>query len=108
MRTRYPLDRRLSASQSRSGRCEEKKNLLPLPRIELRPYSPYWPLYLLSYPEVTPAVSLYLYFSVVYFKCSVQNRDRLESTMWLDKVMDEPWRKIRGRWGKLRKKKNKE
>jgi hypothetical protein len=37
---RYPLDRRLGGPQSRSGRCGEEKNLLPLPGIELRPPSP--------------------------------------------------------------------
>jgi hypothetical protein len=30
----YPLDRRLGGPQSRSGRCGEEKNLLPLPGIE--------------------------------------------------------------------------
>jgi hypothetical protein len=33
---RYPLDRKLRRPQSRSGRCGEKKNLLPLPGIEPR------------------------------------------------------------------------
>jgi hypothetical protein len=30
----YPLDRRLDGPQNLSGRCGEKKNLLPLPGIE--------------------------------------------------------------------------
>jgi hypothetical protein len=36
----YPFDRRLDGLQSRSGRCEEEKNLVSLPGIELRPSSP--------------------------------------------------------------------
>jgi hypothetical protein len=36
---RYPLDRRLGGRQSRSERCGEKKNLLPLPGIGPRPFS---------------------------------------------------------------------
>jgi hypothetical protein len=31
---KYPLDRRLSVPQSRSGICGVEKNLLPLPGIE--------------------------------------------------------------------------
>jgi hypothetical protein len=37
---RYPLGRRLGGPQSQSGRCGEKKNLLLLPGIELRFFSP--------------------------------------------------------------------
>jgi hypothetical protein len=33
---RYPFHGRLGGPQSRSGRCEVEKNLLPLPGIELR------------------------------------------------------------------------
>jgi hypothetical protein len=33
---RYPLYRKLRGPQSRSGSCEEKKNLLPLPGSEPR------------------------------------------------------------------------
>jgi hypothetical protein len=36
---RYPLDRRLGESQSRSGRCGEEKHLA-LPGIEPEPSSP--------------------------------------------------------------------
>jgi hypothetical protein len=36
---RYPLDRRLGGPQSRSGSCEEGKNLLHLPIIKPRPSS---------------------------------------------------------------------
>jgi hypothetical protein len=35
----YPLNRRLAGHRSRSGRCGEKKYLLPLPGIEPRPSS---------------------------------------------------------------------
>jgi hypothetical protein len=44
----YPLDRRLGGPQSRSGRCGEEKNLLPLPGIETRLSS--LSLYRPSYP----------------------------------------------------------
>jgi hypothetical protein len=37
---RYPFDRRLSGFQSRFRSCEVEKNLLPLPGIEYRPFSP--------------------------------------------------------------------
>jgi hypothetical protein len=47
---RYPMDRRLGGSQSRSRRNGEEKNLLPLPGIELRPSSP--PLYQLRVFDV--------------------------------------------------------
>jgi hypothetical protein len=33
---RYPLNDRLGGTQIRSGRCEEEKNILPLPIIESR------------------------------------------------------------------------
>jgi hypothetical protein len=36
----YPLNIRLGGPQSRSERCGEEKNLLPLPRIERRPSNP--------------------------------------------------------------------
>jgi hypothetical protein len=37
----YPLDRSLHGPQSRSGRCEEEKNLA-LPLIELNNYSKFY------------------------------------------------------------------
>jgi hypothetical protein len=36
----YPLYRRLDGPQSWPGRCGEKRNLLPLPGMELWPSSP--------------------------------------------------------------------
>jgi hypothetical protein len=50
---RYPLDRRLGGPHSRSGRCEDEKNLLPLPESNLDSsvvQSVAWSLYRLSYP----------------------------------------------------------
>jgi hypothetical protein len=36
---RMPILGRLCGPQSCCGRCEEEKNLLPLPEIEARPYT---------------------------------------------------------------------
>jgi hypothetical protein len=55
---RYPLDKRLG------GRCGEEKNVLPLPGIEPRPYSP--SIYQLSYPGYFETNIHYLQASVFF------------------------------------------
>jgi hypothetical protein len=60
---RYPLDKNLGGSQSRSGRCGVEKNLLP--RQELNPGRPDRSpsLYQLSYPSSASIPQLHLYDS---------------------------------------------
>jgi hypothetical protein len=56
--------RMLHGPQSRSGHCDIQKNLLPLPRIEPRPYSPL--LYRLSYPGGGTDVKIHAFVTSVF------------------------------------------
>jgi hypothetical protein len=46
----YPMDSRLDEPNSRSRRCGDEKNLVPLPGIEPQPEARSLSLCLLSYP----------------------------------------------------------
>jgi hypothetical protein len=56
---RYSPNRGLGGLQSRSGRCSEEINLLPLPGIEPRPPARSQSLYRLSYPVTLKVNSLF-------------------------------------------------
>jgi hypothetical protein len=65
----YPLNRRLGEPQSRSGRCGEEKNLLPLPRIESRPSSPsLYRLYVGCYRAVAVAFRIFVWWTEPTFE----------------------------------------
>jgi hypothetical protein len=64
----YLLDRRLGGPQRRSGRCGVKKNLLPLPGVERRLFSPL--------PVIIPTeLSRLLY---LIFSCLLPTRSTIE------------------------------
>jgi hypothetical protein len=69
--TRYTLNRRLDGPQSRSGRCREDKQFLPLPWIELLTSSP--SLYRLRYVLET-------YFHLGWFSAKVAYRNTEQYT----------------------------
>jgi hypothetical protein len=70
---RYPLNRRLGGIQSRSGRPEGDKNILPKKRIKSRPSS--LSLYRLSYPGI---------FKISLFKMEVTTVVRMKRVLWPD------------------------